>query len=171
MTTEERIARITFVAKEDARMKSEIKRSRESHICELLDKVESFAPRMKELMKVARSLRANRIPLGKYHNGPRACAPQFVSDGIAHRLGFIVDSNPFWNRDLLDPVGLGIIGGGACGNDIQFNEDGKLCEVFRCSGMPGNVGSWWDSDIRHLEEFVAGFDEFERKFYEYVDNL
>lgn len=170
MTTEERIARITFVANEEAMKIAEIKRSRECHICELLDMVESFSPRMKELMKVARSLRANRIPLGKY-SAYLGSSPQFVSDAINHRVGFIVDSNPFWNRDVLNPVGFGIIGGGACGNDIQFNEDGKLCEVFRDNGMPGKFGVWGDMDIRNLEDFVGGFDEFERKFYEYVDNL
>ena len=167
MTTQERIARINGFATATARKEQEAREAKVAHIFALLTKVESFAPRMRELMKVARSLRANRIPLGKY-NSYRQTAPEFVSDGIDHRVGFIVNSNPFWNQSTLNPVGFGVIGGGACGNDVQFNEDGKLCEVYKDNGMPG---PWTDGDIRNLERFVGGFDEFERKFYEYVDNL
>lgn len=167
MTTQERIERINGFATATAQKKDAERKAKESRIFALLTKVESFAPRMRELMKVARSLRANWIPLGKYNSYHRT-APRFVSDGIEHRVGFIVDSNPFWYQEKLNPVGFGIIGGGACGNDIQFNEDGKLCEVYRDNGMPG---PWTDGDIRHLERFVKEFDEFERKFYEYVDNL
>lgn len=157
MTTQERIAKIDKLATERDRKIEDERVAKAKRIFSLLTKVESFAPRMRELMKVARSLRANLIPL----------APQFVSEGIEHRIGFIV-SGSFWHRETLNPEGFGIIGGGAFGNDIQFNEDGKLCELVKDNGMPK---SWTDSDSWNLNRFVSGFDEFERKFYEYVDNL
>lgn len=175
----DRIAKIEAYAKARNEQVEQEAYNKRAHVAELLDTVRSFAPRMKELMKVGISMYENNIPFGPYDNTP--CAGdagwvKFVSNGITHRVGFIQAyriNGHIPGRMQHLPIGFGIIGGGCAGHDLTFNSDGELEWLNKPFGAPAGVSgrSWSDHDTRHLEEFVANFDKFEADFYKYVDSL
>lgn len=132
---ENRIEKIrSFAEKRDKAKIDEIKK-KARHLNELLAKVRSFAPRMKELMKLAMALYENGIPLGKF-TGTLEMTTEFVSNGWSHKTGFI--SSYKYNNSITLPIGFGIVGGGACGKTICFNDNGIPSMLFGDSaGIPG----------------------------------
>lgn len=176
----DRIAKIEAYAKARNEQMSQEAYNKRAHVVELLNTVRSFAPRMKELMKVGVSMYENNIPFGPLDNNS-ICAKEcddrlFISNGSTHRVGFIhayrINGHiPPRTKHL--PIGFGIIGGGWDGEDLTFNSDGELEWLNKPFGKPAGVSGrpWSDCDTRNLEEFVAGFDKFESEFYAYVDSL
>lgn len=159
----DRINKIRSFATERDRKIADERLKKVNHVQEMLNTVKSFAPRMDELMTVATELCLNHIPLGP-SGGYLELTPENVSNGWSHKTGFVVLGK------LL--VGFGIIGGGACGRDLVFGRDGNLLSASSSNGCPGvDAEQWDDGDIRHLERFIREFDAFEKRFYDYVDNL
>lgn len=175
----DRIAKIEAYAKARNEQMTQEVNNKQAHIVELLNTVKSFAPRMKELMKVGVSMYENNIPFGPLCDKPGARDFDdriFFSNGWSHEVGFIqayrIDGRiPGRTQHL--PIGFGIIGGGCAGEDLTFNSNGELEWLNKPFGEPAGVSGrpWTDCDIRHLERFVADFDKFEADFYEYVDSL
>lgn len=110
---------------------------------------ENYGEKARELIIVANGLIKNGFPLG-YDD----C---YTSDGIVHNFGFVVYGCSKFNN--ISIRGIGFEGGGVCGDDFYITEDGAInfSEYFykRVSGK-----DWMDA-----------FDEFENKFYKYVDSL
>lgn len=169
MDTNERIAKIrNFAQKREEDIRDELSR-KEKHLMDLLNTVRSYAPRMREMMKVAKALHDNGIQLGQKADSLE-WSTDLVSNGWSHRVGFIGNCNFVTGRT--EVYGFGIVGGGACGNNLFFDEDGELSNLVYDTVIPGLKGvKWDDSDIGHLERFVDGFDKFEEKFYKFVDSL
>lgn len=162
----DRIAKIEAYAKARNEQMIQEAYNKRAHVVELLNTVRSFAPRMKELMKVGLSIYENNVPFDSI----------FFSDGLSHKVGFIkayrINGHiPERTQNL--PIGFGIIGGGLCGENLTFNSDGELEWINKPFGKPAGVSGrpWDDCDTEHLEKFVEGFDKFEADFYEYVDSL
>jgi hypothetical protein len=76
----------------------------------------------------------------------------FVTDGCSHILGF--ECNRFHPAQI---TRIGKEGGGCCYYDVFT--DGKTIEATG------------DDRLWALEKFVGNFDEFETKFYAYVDKI
>lgn len=175
----DRIAKIKAYANARNEQVEQEAYNKRAHIAELLDTVRNFAPRMKELIKVGMAMYENNVPFGPLCDGPfaRECDDRiFFSNGSSHNVGFIQAyriNGHIPERTQHLPIGFGIIGGGWDGNDLTFNSDGELEWINKPFGKPAGVSGlpWRDSDTRHLEEFVAGFDKFESEFYAYVDSL
>ncbi len=175
----DRIAKIEAYAKKRNEQMIQEAYNKQAHVAELLNTVRSFAPRMKELMKVGLSMYENNIPFGPLCDEPgaRDCDDRiFFSNGWSHKVGFIQayrinGRTPGRTQHL--PIGFGIIGGGCAGKDLTFNSDGELEWLNEPFGrlVVGRGGLWSDTDIKNLEEFVAKFDKFEADFYEYADSL
>ena len=84
--------------------------------------------------------------------------PMFVTDGIAHKVGFVMDKphNPNDSRIL----GLGIEAGGCDGDiDLLFDFDGKM--ISR-----GQVCE--DGRAVHLNKFAKDFERFVEDVYKYA---
>lgn len=175
----DRIEKIEAYAKARNEQMSQEAYNKQAHVVELLNTVRSFAPRMKELMKVGISMYENNIPFGPLCNEPGAsdCDDRiFFSNGWSHKVGFIqayrINGNiPGRTQHL--PIGFGIIGGGCAGENLTFNSDGELEWLNHPFGKPAGVSGrpWSECDTKHLERFVADFDKFEAEFYAYVDSL
>lgn len=165
----ERIARIKNFAQERDNRIAQEQLEKQQGLIRMLEQVKELAPRMRELMDVATALYENRIPLGKMvgYNDP---STEFISNWWSHKVGFIAD---IVSSGIARPRGFGIIGGGACGHDLTFSVGGvPACVYSHNNDTPGVAGRTWDdSDIHHLRSFIHGFDDFERRFYEYVDGL
>lgn len=177
---ESRIDRIdAFVAKRDAEIAKE-NREKEERLKELLDTVRSWSTRLRNLLELGVYMYHNDVPLGPYDTNEPGFKDynirMFVSNGLSHRVGFIIAyriDGHIPSKDQRFPIGFGIIGGGCDGEDICFNADGELEWLNKPFGNPAGVSGrpWNNKDMEHLEKFVQDFPKFEKEFYEYVDNL
>ena len=143
----DRIAKIEAYAKVRNEQEEQEAYNKREHVAKLLNTVRSFAPRMKELMKVGISMYENNVPFDSI----------FFSNGWSHKVGFIqayrIDGHiPERTQHL--PIGFGIIGGGCCGENLTFNSDGELEWINKPFGKPdeefsiyqGSRPSEWEQD-------------------------
>lgn len=164
-TKESRISKIAQVgvAKRDA----EERKRKESYdrMCNFEDKIGELASRISELIEVANEMIVNGLQLGDFVGDYNTKSPRFISDGIFHRFGFIVDGCVFKSSGSNhDPrnikiLGVGKCGGGCCGSNFTVNKDGVIIS--------------WNMSVygRGIDDFLSKFDKFEKEFYEYVDSL
>ena len=163
MTKEERLQKIREVSKQI----NELEKQKEMRLIQLKnyfinEKFKPYAERISALMEVANELIENHIMLGKYIGG-RKESPEFISEAIFHELGFIPKHYDFFNPLNVTIYAIGFKGGGCDGYDFAINEDGI---VVSCNDKELTM-----EDEFRTKKFVKEFDKFERKFYEYVDNL
>ena len=140
---------------------------RDSLIEYYTNKIKSLEPRLKELYETARECVKNDIPLGKLRKDIIWHKEEFVSEGIYHKVGFVVSDGFSRNNPH-----FGIIGGGACGHDLVINHLGDIVK----NPLNAVFGTWtYDNAYFDFKDkcsrFLSGFDEFERGFYNYIDNL
>lgn len=128
-------------------------------VADRMAKVKALAPRFNDLMAVAAELKGNGFTLGKRVpvGGCGFLYEEFLSNGIDHRTGF------FRHQGVI--IGFGIEGGGCDGADVIWDINGDYIQYL-------SEDKWNDYTIRQkLDKFLDNFDDFERRFYEYVDNL
>lgn len=150
----------------DAQAKSEQER-KEQNVKFYTNQLKNLAPRINELMSLARELLKNDIPLGKRIKDI-VYKDEFVTEGIYHKLGFYIK----YENGFSYLIGVGIKGGGCRGNDLAVDSNGTIIE------NPLDERSIrWHDDSAYVDfcgkcrEFLGGFDEFEKKVFDYVDNL
>lgn len=165
MNKTEILERINNVA--DARDK-ELARKVEDRRTRLNAKVmaiNALGPRIKNMLDIAKTMWERRIPIGHKMPAMIGIHSDLVTDGIDHRLGFYVDSKREWS--LFDyrtgyPYAFGIEGGGCSGYGLEIDDKGIIVR-----GMPDRYGSAEDK----MDYVIEHFDEFERKFYDYIESL
>lgn len=160
MDTNNRIDKIRAYVKERDQKKMSEAKVIETQAESLQKKLRALAPRISELIRIGYELIRNDIPLGKW-TGYTDNSGELVSNTISHRVGFI----PF--KGILS---IGQMGGGACGKHLILDNDGNLWS----GGFSANACVMHTSDDQFIvkaTEFLDKFDEFERKTFEYVDNL
>lgn len=165
----DRLAKINAYADRRDNELAKAKQAKEEHIKKMLATVKSWAPRIKELMATFNALvdRNVKLPASSSYMD---ITPDFITNGWSHHVGFIARYSCFSGH--LEPArGVGKAGGGACYDDVFFNEDGVPTK-FHPDGMVIGVNApMHDGNIRNLEDFVSGFEEFEKRFYAFVDSL
>lgn len=158
MNLSERLEKIRDAkAKMDAQKETEIRTLSEKKEV-FRTKLMPYSSRIKDLLTIARTLMCNKIPLGKCKkNGPFADY-EFVTEGINHKFGFFIPYR--WDhphRGLL--IGLGYMGGGACGDDLVIDERGIVVK-------------WSDYMFQtRYDRLESDFLAFEKAVLDYVDNL
>lgn len=127
----------------------------ESIVSQKMAEVKALAPRIKELISAANELKSNGFTLGRRtHDG---FFEEFVSNGIDHNTGFI--------KHHCNIIGVGITGHGCNGADVVWDINGDYIQSL-------SEDKWSDYTIKQkLDGFIKTFDGFEKRFYEYVDNL
>ena len=147
MNTTNRLNKIASVAEnvENAEIAKEIAKQNEKQA--LIDLIATYADRIKAIIEVGSKLVENKMPLGKQN-----C---FQSNGWDHRFGFMVEGSLILNPDAWKIIGIGREGGGWAGNDFLVNSDGEVIEY---------------SQIYNCESWTEKFEQFEKDFYNYVDN-
>lgn len=168
MTTEERISkiankRVQLDNESAAKMKQRI-----DTICNLTDRIKACQPRIAALMKVCAALCENKISIGKKIYRLGGYDEEFIAEGFFHKIGFYFVR--FNRSNYLR--GIGIRGGGACGNDFAVDERGFIFEnpLNKAFGMWTEDNAYYDFKNK-AECFLKGFADFEKAVYEYVDNL
>lgn len=112
-----------------------------------------WSDRIQQLIDTANACVKNGIKF--YHNGTSGCnydGNHFITDAWCHILGF-----EFNKCHPTTITRIGKMGGGAC--DFDIYTDGKT------------ITATGGSRLWALEQFVDSFDEFESKFYAYVDKI
>ena len=140
----------------------------------LFNKVRSLLPRVQELCKLIRELDKNQLL--KTHDDSRDYGKDFFTDGLTHKIGFSYVWNlPTWLNIGYEHYGLfswneknnqgsprigaiGSQGGGGCYYNVALTEDGKLLY---------NGGEYACA----MEWLVKGFDNFEKRVFDFIDNL
>lgn len=152
MTVEERMKMIDQKVKKDEEEEFAKLQKYESEYEECIQKIKALRERITDLLKVANYAMDNGISLkygdvlyGNYDNG------DFFSNFWSHRLG------------LMDNTHLGYRAGGACG-DIDFYTNGD--DIY---GYHTTKKERVSPKMHHMKNFINCFDEFEKKFYEYID--
>jgi hypothetical protein len=147
MKTSDRLNKIASVAEnvENAAIAKEIAKQNEKQA--LIDLIATYADRIKAIIEVGSKLVENKMPLGK-----KNC---FQSNGLDHRFGFMVEGSLILNPDAWKIIGIGREGGGWAGNDFLVNSAGEVIEY---------------SHIYNCESWTEKFEQFEKDFYNYVDN-
>lgn len=137
---------------------SEALRVKEERRNDFINTVETLDERIGKLLAVANCMTENGFPLGRScGSGLSTSSPEFISEGIDHRFGFIVSGNPYHDPLKCVAYGVGIKGGRCNGSDFIVNNEGCIIE--------------WNEAIfeRGIEEFMERFERFEAYFYNYVN--
>lgn len=127
-----------------------------------LEVIEKYSKRIFDLLNTARGLITYGFQLGNADwSGDNL---EFESNGITHRFGFVLKgtTNTKWPRsNVIELLGIGWEGGGCCGhNNLVLTENGIA-----------DFNDWFFK-TRVLEgNFQKDFDDFEKRFYHYVDSL
>lgn len=132
-----------------------------------LDKVKELAPRISKMWDVAQALISNGFRLGDVKHWAGFKHYTLESDSMYHWLGFVIDGSVV--------NGFGIVGGGCCGKSLVCGRDGEFNLDMSRSEYYNGRGSlpvWEYPDyVGKLNEIVYGFDDYERKFYEYAERI
>ena len=138
--------------------------------------IKRLATRLTAMMVLADEMVKNRISFGgtNYIHG-LSFGDNFETNGITHNIGFVFEYPKGRGMDInyrMRVIGIGIEGGGCCGNDIVIDRNGDIV----INPLDHVIGCWTKENAFHdfsnkVTQFLNGFDEFEKKFYDYVDNL
>ena len=165
MNTIDRINKIVERRKILDTQQKDIEREKAKTIADLKNGIKSLAPRIKELITVGEILLENNISFGN-RVGFRREYEEFITNGITHELGFFFKFGKH-NSPLL---GIGIKGGGCDGHDLAVNIYGEIVINIDPYAKGYNYDGYYDY-CRKYKQFINDFDEFESKFYQYVENL
>lgn len=147
MNTTERLNKIASVAEnvENAKIAKEIAKQNEKQA--LIDLIATHADRIKAIIEVGSKLVENKMPLGE-----NDC---FQTSGWDHRFGFVVVGSRLFSPSTWKIIGIGSEGGGYAGEDLTVNGNGEVVSY---------------SDRYNCERWTEKFEQFEKDFYDYVDN-
>ena len=130
-----------------------------------IETIKGLSARINKMWDIAQALLNNGFKLGEKMQQDGCYTLE--SDCWYHQLGFVVSSNVV--------VGFGIVGGGCCGEGVMFDRSGDCNIDFEKTYIEGYytqkcVSVWEYSNIAgKVETMVTEFDEYEKKFYGYVE--
>ena len=153
---EERIEKITNLGKQNTEIMISDKEKKRMKREELKNSVLKLVPRIKDLIKIGKALEENDIPFGKQTKALIGYEEEFIS---YNNLGFFFPSS---RRDNSKLMGIGIRDTSSISpHMLLINENGEI--IYSPSHH--------DAFCQQYKYFIDHFAEFERKVYEYVDNL
>jgi len=141
-------------------------RMREQTIAKYASEIKALAPRIKTLVEIAKALIQNNIPLGNKKLDTIGYKEDLVSDGWYHTLGFFYK----YESGKRHFLGIGIEGGGYAGLDMAVDENGDMVKRIDPYYQSYQYDGYRDY-CNKCEQFLTGFDAFEQRVNEYVDNL
>lgn len=163
METKDYINKIEKVALKRAFTEADNELRKQTEIAGLELEIRHLATRIKDIVAIGVACYDNGILLGE-PCGFNSKSPEFVSDSINHRFGFIVEGWEFFhdkvNHPIVCPFAIGVRGGGSDGDDFIVNTGG-------CVASGQNKGNY----IQCLKDFLKKFPTFEAQFKEYIANL
>lgn len=164
MTVEERINAMNNKMVEDKKKSEEKEILKEKEIGELMKETEKLFGRVKDIIRLGKYCMDNNLkfPNGKYHEYDNY-HNDFESDGIRHYFGFL-GRNKFDNK--VDEIHIGWENGGFCGNWDVYCDGNELWLQHEKDKTRKKI-----DDVHIVKRFVKDFEEFERNFYEWFDEM
>ena len=129
-----------------------------------LETIKSFGERISKMWDIAQALLDNGFRIGeKVDNYGLTPYYTLETDCTHHWIGFCVNKGQI--------LWFGIAGGGCDGESFKINKFGDcLLDRHILYGRFYRYFEDYDNKI-HCDRIVKEFDEYERKFYEFVENL
>lgn len=166
MTKEEALNKLNVYAdKVNNKEKKRLEMKRET-ANNLINEIKKLYPRIKDLYEIIQRTAELKIKNGN-----------FFTDGISHNIGFYFDkfvvgniiSNH--NNNCYSPKKyFGIQGGGCCGEDLRINvEDGSISYVAHNTNIDMDITKYYS--IYYMKSIINEFDNYEKKVYDYIQNL
>ena len=129
-----------------------------------LETIKGLGERISKMWNVAQALLDNGFRIGEdVYNYGLEPYHTLETDGWNHWIGFCVR-----NKDV---QWFGIAGGGCCGHDFKIDKNGNT--LIDKNIIYGRRYKYFEdgNNKRHLNRILEEFEEYERKFYEYVEKL
>lgn len=155
MNTLERLNKIAEKGRQNVEKENEEKRAKQVIVDTFSDTIKSLASRIDALIKIYSALLENNIK-----------CEQFATDGFSHKVGFYTNKED-------DSIRIGIKGGGWDGDDFAVDSLGNIvvCPDLGLTNKDSYGRTTFDDYCTKCRRFLGSFDEFEKRVYEYVDNL
>lgn len=165
---DDRITKIKIASKKKQDEEKRKKEEYESQVNNEKEKIRQLAPRISNMIDLANACVKNNIEIYKKAPNHRD-RNLFLSDGITHYTGLIAPWRTEFNGKEYKYIG--IINGGACGNtDLRVNKNGKAFGWRENSTYPQTY-SETEPRLVDLKQFLKEFDELEKEFLNFIDNL
>jgi len=134
----------------------------------MAERIRALKPRIQEILETANAAREAGIELGKKGMYSRGTDPDvFETEGIYHRVGVM----PNWKLGRRGDKGysyMGVENGGANGV-YNFITDGVFVGGIH-EDRYNKVTEYPDFEY-DMNKFLNNFDDYETRFYNYIDNL
>lgn len=139
-------------------------------ICLFKQKIEIYSSRIKNLIKEGNEIVAKGYQLGnpsKVRYLRNDFYPEFESIGHVGNFGFICDGTSLQNyeRNNFKIRGIGIRGIGIFGRSFLLSIPDNKVKIDISESMFNSYG------FKDFGQFEKMFERFEKRFYDYVDNL
>lgn len=129
-----------------------------------LETINSFGERISKMWDIAQALLDNGFRIGEeVPNYGLSPYHKLETNGWYHWIGFSVSNDRIqW---------FGIEGGGACGRNFMIDKSGNC--LLDKNAVYGMRNRYFEdcNNKNHLDRIIKGFDEYEKKFYEYVETI
>lgn len=161
---------------EKEKQKKEQKRKTEEKKC--LEKIKKLQPRIKQIIEIGNLCIENNIFIGHKPCSDKRTYKEkcFETEGIKHQLGFYpnnMQGYPVYKCLYYDYIG--IINGGFCGDWDFLINDKEILEIKqekdKHTPALDHTSTYRKPTIRQMTKFLNQFDEFEREFYKFIENL
>ena len=162
----DRLGKIANKRAELDRQEQDERTKKEQTIQNYARAIKALAPRIDELLEIAKSLVENKISVGRKVKGFIGYDEELVAEGIDHKLGFYFA----YKRGDRCLVGIGIVGGGCCGRDLAVNALGNMVVEINPYYSSYLYNGYFDY-CQKCKQFLNDFDDFERRVNAYIDNL
>lgn len=164
---EERIAKIRARARADEEKKRKEEEEKQKRFECAKESIQKLAPRIANLIDLVNACIKNKVVPYKPTKGVTVGSSRnfFEAEGFFHQLGF--DRNLDSMREVEE---LAIINGGACGDiDLYVGRDG-VPYGYRAKSFYHNA-TYTEPRTQDMEKFLRQFDNFEKEFLDFIDNL
>ena len=143
---------------------------KKKEIIQYKNKIKRYKSRIKNLIKEGNELVAKGYQLGNPSNVRylrNDFFPEFESIGHLGNFGFVCNGTSLKNYERNDfkIKGLGIRGIGIFGKSFLLSTPNNKVEIDISEGMFNSYG------FKDFGQFEKMFEQFEKQFYNYVDNL
>lgn len=158
---------------EEEKKQKEIKIQKQTE--EYITEIKQLKPRIEKIIEIGNLCIKNNINIEKNSTKAKYENNVFITDAIHHQLGFYPNN---WDYSTFKCTKYDYIGfqNGGFYEDWDFITDGKdIFEVHedrdRITPIIDDYATYRKPTIYQMSKFLNYFDEFEKTFYNFINNL
>lgn len=163
----ELLEKINHVAQERDEQQKRAKNAKEAQWQSCVQQIKELAPRINTMIEVGQQMYRKRIYIGEKDYSIIGTGSSLVSKcSKSYRVGFAtvkgLTKDPYWTRfddRTICPKAIG------CTEEILIDVNGDIIFGFPDKFRSLERAIWWANNV------LQNFDDFEKKFFEYVESL